>query len=60
MLLAAKVYGFIEFYAGLGNCSRVARMAGIRTAALDIKYKSNYSKQNYMDILSDSGLSCPR
>ena len=57
LLCARQVYGFIEFYAGLGNCSRVHKLAGIPTASLDIMYSTaDPGKQNYMDILSNAGM----
>ena len=52
-----QVFGFIEVYAGLGNCSKCAKYAGIATASLDIMYHTPApGKHNYMDILTDSGL----
>lgn len=55
--LFGQVYGFVEFYAGVGACSLCSRLAGIPTASLDITYhKAKSGKQNYMDILSDAGM----
>ena len=55
-----QIYGVVEFYAGLGNNSRCAKLAGIPTASLDLLYHTpspDLPKQNYMDIVTDAGLS---
>ncbi|CAE7564454.1 unnamed protein product, partial [Symbiodinium sp. KB8] len=53
----AQVFGFIEFFAGLGNCSRCYKLAGVPTASLDILYnRAPEGKDNYMDILSNAGM----
>ena len=52
-----QVYGFVEFYAGVGACSLCSRLAGIPTASLDILYHNpKRGKQNCMDILTDAGM----
>ena len=52
-----KVYGFVEFYAGLGNCSRCHKLAGIPTASLDLIYhEAPMRRENYMDILTSAGM----
>ena len=54
---APQVFGFIEFYAGMANCSKCHRLARIPTASLDILYhKAKPGKASYMDILTTPGM----
>lgn len=60
-------YEVIEYFAGVARISRLGTMAGLKTAAVDIKYASRKHKRkkrkkhrkhrstNSMDINSESG-----
>ena len=54
-----QVNTFIELFAGVANTSRVMRLAGYSTAALDLSYyKAQPGKHNFMDIMTPSGMAC--
>jgi hypothetical protein len=48
---------FIELFAGVGNVSKCVRLSGHLAISFDILYYApKPGKQNYMDILSPSGM----
>ena len=56
---SAQSFDFVELWAGEAVTSRVVRMAGRNTAALDIDYfekdPSHPHRSNHFDIMTESG-----